>query len=678
MRLQYKITGSMVLIGFIVLLSITIFYAGLNKTNVIKVKSQNLKNAAIETAHYMNAQIESYVNISRTLASAPILRDALLESNLEFSILSVSEREETIQNLNKHWMESSDINDSVFHDRLVNPIADFFRMQQAQMTGVYGEIFLTNQYGVLVASTGKLTTLAHEQKYWWQASFFNGKGRVFIDDRGFDSSVDGYVLGFAIPIKADNGILGILKCNINIMGPLTNTITDYSNHNPGEIRIVRSGGLVIVEKGETPFTNRLNDKLLPYLQTYSAEVDIIECNDKTELVAIAPVQITINTYTYRFGGRQASIDHNKGNEGEWWSIVLTKDESLALKDVNTTNSVLFLLGIVFILITTLSAFFLSKWLTVPLVKFSKTVKKIGGGDLSVRIENNSNDEIGDLGRAFNNMTENLAGTLTSRDSLAREIIRREKSEIKNEELQEQLFHRSKMDAIGQLAGGIAHDFNNILNGIMNAAQLLKSPGRKLDEKGIAYVDLIYHASLRAADLTDKLLAYGHKSRIISSIINLNDIIDDTVLILKRTLDKRISLLVLKNAEKTHISGDSSSLGNALINLCINASQAMDEGGEIKISIQNVILDKKFCADSAFSIKPGEYCQIDVGDTGTGISSDNLKKIFEPFFTTKDQGKGSGLGLSAVYSSVEDHNGYITVSSSVGEGSVFSIFLPCSQ
>ena len=245
------------------------------------------------------------------------------------------------------------------------------------------------------------------------------------------------------------------------------------------------------------------------------------------------------------------------------------------------------------------------------------------------------------------------------------------------ELEQQLNHSRKMDAIGQLAGGIAHDFNNVLGAIIGAAELLQSPDAGLDSEASELVDMILQAGTRAADLTAKLLAFGRKGKITTSVVDIHEIIDNTVSILASTLDKIITISVHKEAAVHTIVGDASGLHNALINMGINASHAMPDGGSITISTGNVYLDNTYCENSSFEIEPGEYVEIQMRDTGCGIPRENIRKIFEPFFTTSEQESGTGLGLAAVYGTVQDHQGSISVYSEEGRGSVFKILLPCS-
>ncbi|MDA3812287.1 MAG: PocR ligand-binding domain-containing protein [Spirochaetaceae bacterium] len=259
-----------------------------------------------------------------------------------------------------------------------------------------------------------------------------------------------------------------------------------------------------------------------------------------------------------------------------------------------------------------------------------------------------------------------------------DITERKRGEDALRESEEKLRQSQKMEAIGQLAGGMAHDFNNVLSGIMSAAQLLQSPKRNLDEKGIKYVNMILESSIRASNLIKKLMAFGRKGKVFSKSVNMHNVLDDTVELLERTIDKKISIILLKNAVKKEVFGDPVGLENILINLCINASHAMTEGGEIQISTENTFINQFYCDASSVEISSGEYLKIDVRDSGTGISPEIIGRIFDPFFTTKETGKGTGLGLAAVYGTIQDHFGEITVVSNIGEGTVFHILLPCTN
>lgn len=245
-------------------------------------------------------------------------------------------------------------------------------------------------------------------------------------------------------------------------------------------------------------------------------------------------------------------------------------------------------------------------------------------------------------------------------------------------LETAFFQAQKMDAVGQLAGGIAHDFNNMLSGILGAAQLLSYSAESTKNKEKEYIDLIIKTVGQATDLTSKLLAFGRKGKAMSQVVDVHSVIDDVYKLLDRTLSKKVEFVVEKHASNFTSTGDSSAIQNALMNLCINASHSMPDGGKVHIKTRNMRLEKKFCDSSQFDIAPGEFIDIEIKDGGCGIPEEHLEKIFEPFFTTKEQGRGTGLGLAAVYGTFRDHQGAITVKSQLGVGTVFHVYLPCTE
>jgi PAS domain S-box-containing protein len=241
-------------------------------------------------------------------------------------------------------------------------------------------------------------------------------------------------------------------------------------------------------------------------------------------------------------------------------------------------------------------------------------------------------------------------------------------------LQNQLNHSQKMDVVGQLAGGIAHDFNNMLTGIMAAAELLKIR-LPSDEKNHKMVDTIIEASTRSADLTRELLTFSRKGTEDSSPVRIHDIIGSAMSILERTIDKQIQQASRLEDGNPVVMGDQTQLQNALLNLGLNARDAMPQGGTLNFATASRILDEASFRAMGISLEPGRYLEIAVSDTGVGMTKEVIEHIFEPFFTTKEVGKGTGLGLAAVYGTVKNHNGEISVESRPGIGSVFKIFLP---
>ncbi len=239
---------------------------------------------------------------------------------------------------------------------------------------------------------------------------------------------------------------------------------------------------------------------------------------------------------------------------------------------------------------------------------------------------------------------------------------------------EEQFHQAqKMDVIGRLAGGVAHDFNNMLAGILGHAELLDM---KTDEESPLkrHVRPIIEASTRAADLTNKLLAFSRKGKTVSATLDMHETITSAMGLLERSFDKKIAIDTKFHAENSKIVGDPTLLQNALLNLALNARDAMPTGGVLSFSTSNIFITNEAEA-SAYSLSKGEYLEINVSDSGCGMSKEVISKIFEPFFTTKPVGKGTGLGLSAVYGTIKEHKGAINVYSEAGSGTLFKIYLP---
>lgn len=249
------------------------------------------------------------------------------------------------------------------------------------------------------------------------------------------------------------------------------------------------------------------------------------------------------------------------------------------------------------------------------------------------------------------------------------IIRDITSEVEQEY---NLIQAQKMDAMGQLSSGIAHDFNNMLGGIQGATNVLQLSARE-DQNEM--LNLILNASDKASKLTNELLVFSRKTPQASTAIEVHTIIDETVFLLSRTIDKRITIKKELSASSSLVVGDDTLIQSALMNMGINASHAMPDGGTLTIKTIEKELDELYCKHSEFEVTPGNYLSIEVIDSGCGMPPEVQKHIFEPFFTTKEVGKGTGLGMAAVYSMIVKHKGAIRVYSEEGTGTAFHILLP---
>ncbi|MDP6635693.1 MAG: PAS domain S-box protein [Phycisphaerae bacterium] len=258
-----------------------------------------------------------------------------------------------------------------------------------------------------------------------------------------------------------------------------------------------------------------------------------------------------------------------------------------------------------------------------------------------------------------------------------DITERKQAEEDRDSLEEQLRQAQKMEAVGQLAGGIAHDFNNILTAILGNAELLKMDLSD-EAEHVEFTDEIVKGAKRAADLTRQLLAFARKGQWQVIPVDLHAIIRQTVKMLTHSIDRRIEIRQELQALSSMVMGDPSQLQNALLNLGVNARDAMVDGGTLTYSTQNITLTKTECDKHPYELAPGDFLEISVTDTGIGMDAQTQKRIFEPFFTTKDVGKGTGLGLAGVYGCLRSHDGGVIVSSQPGQGAVFTVLLPLAE
>jgi signal transduction histidine kinase/CheY-like chemotaxis protein len=237
----------------------------------------------------------------------------------------------------------------------------------------------------------------------------------------------------------------------------------------------------------------------------------------------------------------------------------------------------------------------------------------------------------------------------------------------------QLRQVQKMEAIGQLTGGIAHDFNNILTVITGTIAILAEAVADRPELA-AIAGMIDEAALRGADLTQRLLAFARKQPLQPRQVDINALIMEASNLLRPTLGERIEVQIKLAGDAAHALIDPSQLTDAILNLALNARDAMAEGGQLTIETRNIILDESEAKNSS-DVAAGSYVVIAVTDSGHGIPADILENVFEPFFTTKEIGKGSGLGLSMVYGFVKQSNGHVGIDSKEGQGTTVTIYLP---
>lgn len=240
-------------------------------------------------------------------------------------------------------------------------------------------------------------------------------------------------------------------------------------------------------------------------------------------------------------------------------------------------------------------------------------------------------------------------------------------------LESQLHQAQKMEAVGQLAGGVAHDFNNILQAMIGYGTLL-SEGIPQEDERHEFIEEILGGAERASVLTRQLLAFSRRQVLEMENLDPNDVVNGVMKMIRRVISEDIEMKVMEGCGLGTIHADRGQMEQVLLNLCVNARDAMPKGGVLSIETEDVFMDDAYCAVHAWAA-PGRYVLLRVADTGCGMDSETQSRIFEPFFTTKEPGKGTGLGLATVYGIVRQHQGMIQVYSEPGKGSVFKVYLP---
>lgn len=379
------------------------------------------------------------------------------------------------------------------------------------------------------------------------------------------------------------------------------------------------------------------------IKTYNADMEKTGSFDPEKHAQLVRKFYDLTSETRRYGVELAIFEAGLDN----------KVKAAALKKASNLQQDIVLIVVAAIFIALIYAYILARAITKPIIKLKGVAEEIGRGNLDVAIKIESKDEIGTLADSFNKMACDL-------QTLMRE----------QKKLESQLRHSQKIEAVAKLAGGASHYFDNILTGIMGLGYILKTR-LKEDDPLRVYANQILISSERAANLTKNLVVFSRSQIIDPKPVHLNEIAERARQFLTGPMLEGISLEIKLTDKDLPVMADSTLMEQVLINLCINACDAMPAGGVLGIQTDPVELGEKYFKDG----KPGMYARISVSDTGTGMDEQTKERMFEPFFTTKEVGKGTGLGLAMVYGIIKQHDGNIDAQSETGKGTTFNIYLP---
>ncbi len=341
-------------------------------------------------------------------------------------------------------------------------------------------------------------------------------------------------------------------------------------------------------------------------------------------------------------------------------ICITIDKIILNKRLDGLLAKSILIGIIFLIIGSAFIYILARGITKPLNRLTKSVNMLGESGVLKKVPVETEDEIGKLAMAINDMSESL-----------------KKREEEKHLLEEHLRYTKKMEAIGTLAGGIAHDFNNILAAIIGYTELASLNASNSDSLK-SDLDEILKASNRAKDLTKQILLFSRQTEQEQKPIKIEFIVKEVLKMMRASLPTTIEIRQNIKTGLAPILSDSTEIHRVLMNLCTNAAHAMQKkGGVLEVTLTDMEIDKKTAAQN-LDLNPGQYQILTISDTGHGMDSSVIERIFDPFFTTKKHGEGTGMGLAVTHGIVKSCGGAITVSSEVGKGTTFKVFFPAIE
>ncbi len=351
----------------------------------------------------------------------------------------------------------------------------------------------------------------------------------------------------------------------------------------------------------------------------------------------------------------SSVELGPGMHSDLSLTVLKSYDSL-MASLLRLKHLLLGLGLMAVLAGVGLVFVITDRFTSPLASLVEGVRAVERGDFTYPLGSNGGDELAQVTRAFDRMRSTL-----------------QKNETQRQQLEVQLRQSQKMDALGRLAGGVAHDFNNLLTVIKGHGDLLLGRLEPADSLRLSGLQIVKAAD-RAASLTRQLLAFCRMQLLQPKVLDLNALVSDMCSLLRRLVREDIAFAFQAGESLGRVKADPGQIEQVIINLTVNACDAMPEGGKLTIETHNVKVDEEWAAARP-PIRPGAYVLLAVTDTGQGMDASTRARIFEPFFTTKEQGKGTGLGLATVYGVVKQSGGCIWVNSEPGKGARFEVYLP---
>lgn len=656
--LRTQLITAFLIVGLIGFGLLTFLYIGTIRQALIGEANQTLYAAASRTAANLDTFIKANLESVRVEASLPFI-ETYMEMSPEERAGSVEEGvvRQTLDNLlNK--------------DR-------FYITSYA----------LLDQDGINLLDTG----MSNQGQDESAAAYFlepMRNGRPFMSAVEFAPKVGGVYFYFSSPVRNRAGqIVGVLRIRYSV-AVLQKMVADGRG-------LAGDGSFAILldENGL-----RLAHDLMPELVFKPVgPIDAerwVELQEAHQLPNLSPVDLMTDHTAFADGLAHADEmpffvanehvgDHSDDHlaqiavvalETHPWQVAYALPQEEFLSPINRAIQITVAWTAVFAVFLVAAALLISRWLTQPVLALTAVTEKIAAGDLTTQAEVTGKDEIGQLAVAFNKMTAQLGQTLVGlekrEEALQESNAQLESALIELQETQAQMVQQERIAAVGQLAAGIAHDFNNIMATVILYSDLLLIAS-DLSEKDRERITLIQQQGQRAADLTQQILDFSRKSIMQRQDLDFWHFLVEMHSLLVRTMPENIYFQLLREGNRFMVNGDPTRLQQVVLNLVINARNAMPDGGDLVVTLSDTRSDHE---PLPAEFESGACVCLSVSDTGAGIADDVVPRIFEPFFTTRAP-LGSGLGLSQVDGIVKQHGGTIYVETAVGEGTIFKIYLP---
>lgn len=667
MKIATKLTGSFFTIALLVLIT-GLFSTYRSRTILEKTIGENSIALAGEILDKIDRGVYNKIEEFQVYAKSLLLQEAVRKSNQEFEVLD--NLQAYIDEKDKEWVSMPKETITPFMRRLIDSRVSRELIEKLELYEkkyghkVYGEVFVTNKYGVNVAQTGKTSDYYQADENWWQKAKKDG---LFVRNVDYDESADVYSIDIGIRIDDEAGnFLGVIKVvsNVDEVFAIIKRPGYLSEYKTTEFKLLTKDGKTIYSSGGFKFFDITSSYLISHVEKEEvAGFYFIGSEDEP-------------------GGSEKLFAHahSKGYrdfKGLNWILVAEHETREIFAPVAKLERALIGISIFTVILSLFVGFLVSRSISSPLTKLRDLASEIGKGSFVVKTDIQSRDEIGTLASSLVDMSKHLQDRTTSIDNLNREIAERKKTEkmlqkayVKLQEAQDMVIRAEKLNAIGQLASGVAHEVRNPLGIIMQSINYLEEKIPIGEQDASEALAMAKDSVKRADKIINGLLDFSKVTVLNLQPEDINSIIESSLALVSV---KFTNIEVVRETKKNlpKILVEKNRLEQVFVNILLNAAQAMPEGG--KITVRSYAKQFREVKDRVGNrkedhFKAGEKAvMVEVEDNGSGIAEEKLKRVFDPFFTTKGPGGGSGLGLSVSRNIITMHKGLMELESQAGKG-----------